>query len=159
MEDDHIFIDKIIKNSLKDYGEQPNTSWEKMEMYLDRKGVLSETSEGSGFLKLKNIKTKIAIISGVLILISGYYFLNETEDKEVFSKEIIENISDTTSKHVKTECVPEIGKENKETDSLAKELNEIKKKDETKIVKVRVEVPVHKNVIIKKQIIMKDTLN
>jgi len=151
MEDDQIFIDKFVKKSVKGFSVKPNTSWTKMEMYLEQKGIVSKSFKGINVFK--NVKTDIAIISGVLVIGAGIYFLNQGNENQINPKNIIKKISDTTAKHSNTAIVI-----NKESDSVKNVISD-NDKEKNNIVKIKVKVPVHKNVIIKKQIIIKDSVN
>jgi len=102
MDDDKIFIDNILKNTIKNYKEKPYTSWNDMEMYMEQNDIISKSFKG---LNLKNIKTNIAVIFGGLAITAGIYFLQNGNKKQANSKGIIENISDTVTKQKNTESI------------------------------------------------------
>ena len=154
MEDDQFFIDKLVKDSVEDYKEQPHTSWQEMEIYLEQNGVITKSFKGLN--SLKNVKTDIAVISGILAITAGVYFYRYGTEKQSNPKEIIENVSDTTSAQTDINSIIKIEEDKTEKDSSEKNVEAI---DKNETVKIKVEIPVHKNVIIKKQIIIKDTLN
>ena len=154
MEDDQFFIDKLVKDSVEDYKEQPHTSWQEMEMYLEQNDVITKSFKGLN--SLKNVKTDIAVISGILVITVGIYFYPYGIQKQSNPKGIIENVSDTTVAQTDTNSIIKIEEGKTEKDSSEKNVETI---DKNETVKINVEIPVHKNVIIKKQIIIKDTLN
>ncbi len=156
MEDDQFFIDRLVKDSIKDYKEQPHTSWQEMEMYMEQNGILSKSFKG--LKNLKNLKTEIAVVSGILVLTAGIYFYPYGIEEQKIPEGIIENVTDTSAQHTDLNSTLKIEEGKTEKDSSEKNVETIDK-DENKTVKINVEVPVHKNVIIKKQIIIKDTLN
>ena len=154
MEDDQFFIDKLVKDSVEDYKEQPYTSWQEMEMSLEHNGVITKSFKGLN--SLKNVKTDIAVISGILVITAGVYFYPYGTEKQTNHKGIIENVSDTTAAQTDTNSITKIEEGKTEKDFSEKNVETI---DKNKTVKINVEIPVHKNVIINKQIIIKDTLN
>ncbi len=153
MEDEQLFIDKLVKNSVKDYKEQPYTAWNELEKYMGQKGVMSKSS------KFFNTKTNIAIVSGVVVITAGIYFLTNTPENRLESKKNLIEISDTTAKQKNTESILKIEEKKTKTDASSGKINSTNNKNKNETVKIRVEVPVHKKVMIKKQIIIKDTLN
>jgi len=155
MEDDQIFIDKLVKKSIKNYKVKPSASWNEMEMYMKDKGVVSKTI--TKHVNINNIRTDIAIISGILVITAGVIFFRSETEKQSNPKEIIENISDTTSNP--SSSILKIDEVKSGQDTLSEKNTEMPDLNENKTVKIKIEVPVHKNVIIKKQIIIKDTLN
>lgn len=156
MEDDKIFIDNLVKNTIKNYKEKPHTYWNEMEMYMEQKGIVSKSFK---VLNLRNVKTDIAVISGVIIITAGIYFSQNGNKKQANPKGIIENISDTAAIQKNTESVININDRKSEKDSSSDKVLKIIDENESKTVKVKIEIPVHKNVIIKKQVIIKDTVN
>lgn len=155
MEDDKISIDNLVKNTIKNYKEKPHTSWNEMEKYMERNGIVSKSYK---VLNLRNVKTDIAVISGVLVITAGIYFLQNGNEKQANPKGIIENISDTAAIQKNTESII-INDRKSEKNSSSEKVVKIIDKKENKTVKVKVEIPVHKNVVIRKQVIIKDTFN
>ncbi len=149
MEDDQIFIDNLVKNSIADYKVQPHTSWDEMEMKMKKSGIVS---------KSKNINTNIAIISGIFVITAGVIFFNNETENQSGTKETFENVSDTAAVKEKIIPVIKIEKEKTSKDSVSEINTKIHDSNKNETVTIKVEVPVHKKVVIKKQIIIKDTL-
>ena len=157
MEDDQIFIDKFVKKTIENYKAKPSASWNELEMYMKDKGVVSKTIKG--YLNIKNIRTDIAIISGILVITTGVVFFRNETGKELKPKDIIENISDTTTINKTNGSILKIDEAASGKDTLSEKNTKELDVNKNKTVKIKLEVPVHKNVIIKKQVIIKDTLN
>ncbi len=151
--DDDNFIDKIVKDSLKDFKQPPETNWEKMKDYLADKNLISKK-----YLKNKYFSGPQNIILtaiGALALVSAIYLSTEKTNRLLPETEKIkkENLTDTL-KNKKVES--ETKNIDKEPEKEKNTNSEIKNK---KDVKIKVTVPVHKKVIIKKQIILNDSTN
>jgi hypothetical protein len=155
MEIDNSFIDIIIKKSFALKPEKPKTTWEDMLKIMNERGVLSK--QHSTFPVFNNFKTDITVFSGILILAAGIYYFSdkpETLEKPVkFEKNTME-VRDTSVKNVLQSDKNRITK-----DTAVYKKSNIKKTNKNEQVKIKVTVPVHKEVIVKKQIILKDTIN
>ncbi|NOZ35970.1 MAG: hypothetical protein GXO80_11805 [Chlorobi bacterium] len=151
MEDKNIFIDSFVKRKIQNYKENPNTSWENLQHRMEQKNVLSYSHNG--------FRTGIAIISGVVVITAGIYFLQTENNSETIQKQDVkQEIINTKSKKDKNDVII-INKEKVHTNDTTAEKKDqqIKKSFDNNTVKIKIEVPVHKKVIIKKQIFIKDT--
>ena len=152
MEDENIFIDNFIKKEVKFYREKPNTSWEDMQIRLKQNDILSKSHVG--------INKSILIISGLAVITVAVWFAQNNGETETSSKQNINNeIIDKKTEPEKNNILILDKQENKTKDTTEKihSRDTEKNTEENKTVKIKVKVPVHKKVIIKKQVFVKDT--
>ncbi len=154
MENENVFIDEFVKKSLAINPEKIQINGAKKTKILDELSVNSTTGYFSG------LKFKLLGTLGVLLLISSVFlFVNykpETEnnvvpEKKVSAEKIIQNNKFETEKTVPLTDSSALKNTPKE-----KIKNNTKTKAET--VTIRVKVPVHKKIIKRKKVFVKDTL-
>ena len=160
MKDELSYIDNITGNKLKSYTVTPNTSWELMNSKLTN--VVTGSTFGGfisnigGFFTRKFFIASVVILSvlTVSILLSKDESGNEVLQKD--SSEIIDkfyhesDFNTVEDAKISTYVVD---------DSLTNTDEAEKPENNLKDVFIKIEVPIHKNVLIKREIIIKDTIN
>lgn len=160
MKDELSYIDNITGDKLKGYTVTPETSWELMNSKLTN--VVAESTIGSFFSNIGGFfTTKFFVVSVVIlsIITVGILISNNDSGNDVLQKG--SSLNKEKSYHETVFNKDENAKKSSYVagDSLTN-VNEPEKIDNnSKDVIIKVEVPVHKNVIIKKEIIIKDTIN
>lgn len=161
MKNELSYIDDIIKKGVEGAKIKPSSTWEQFNKKLESsQNIPSQTNinKFTNFIKSKLFIASTAIIS----IIVGIFVYSNTNNKELKKqKTVFENrITDTTT--VKTKAItPETPKKEKivtkKDIKLKKEHKKnIKNKDTKKDVIIKVKVPVHKTVIKRKKIFIKN---
>ncbi len=158
---DHLsYIDNITGDKLKSYTVTPVTSWEQMNSKLA--DVVSVNIHGGFFSAVSNFFTKKIFVASVVILSVlsvSILILKDKSGNEVLQKDSSENID----KFYHESDFNTVGDAKKSTyvvdDSLINLEDAETPENNLKDVFIKVEVPIRKNVIIKREIIIKDTIN
>jgi len=151
MKDDLSYIDNITGEKLKNFILEPKVNWE----VFNKK--LNAITSNSGFFS--NIggffSTKTIVVTGVVILsilTAGIIITGNNADNLIIKGDSL-FMKDQTEKQSE-EIYPIQGKN--DTTNLT---NEDSVSDIEDNVVIKIEIPVHKQVIIKKEVILKDTIN
>lgn len=160
MKDDLSYIDNITGDKLKGYTVTPVTSWEQMNSKLA--DVVTRNIQGGFFSAVSKYFTKNIFVASVIILSVlsvSILILKDKSENEVLHKDSSENID----KFYHESDFNTVGDTKKSTyvvdDSLINSEDTENLENNLKDVFIKVEVPVRENVIIKREIIIKDTIN
>ncbi|MCF6364578.1 MAG: hypothetical protein L3J35_00070 [Bacteroidales bacterium] len=151
------YIDKLSKGKLENYQVIPETDWKLFKENYSGKFIVEDNLKFNfkNYLTTKNILFSVA---GASVITAGIFFSTNSYNKEgmkpVYKNTINNNDFAVSDKYNSSKSAKPlfIEKEFEIKDSAS--VKETKEKD----VVIRVEVPVVKNVEIRKEIIVKDTL-
>ncbi len=151
MENENIFIDSFVKRKIQNYRENTNITWENMQHTMQQNNVLSCSHNG--------FRNSITVISGIAVITAGIYFLRTENNSETIQKQDVkqEIINKKSNKDKKDVVIINDAKTPMNDTTANKKDQQIKKSSGKNTVKIKVEIPVRKKIIIRKQIFIKDT--
>lgn len=157
MQDELSYIDNIIRDKLTGPVVRPETSWEDINPKLTN--VVAESSLGFFSVTGNFFKTRLFVVTVVIlsVLTVGIFLIDNNSGNGHINKDALKD-------NINNESVLNNEENAKKSDPIIKDsLNNMNESDLTEKnsndVVIKLEVPVHKNIIIKKEIIIKDTIN
>jgi hypothetical protein len=146
------YLDNILINNLSSIRIIPQTSWD-----IFHKKYISTRNVGTqNLLKHSARYSTMKLITGMLIILSissGVYLIIKNSNNRL-KNNILINKKDTTFKSYQIKkSLPE-----NDTLKISNEKKYLNNNSNKKDTVIRIKVPVQKNVIIKKQIILRDSL-
>jgi hypothetical protein len=145
MKDNH-YIDEIVIKNLNDLRIVPNKSWNDLNQKLGLVGNVKRNIIFDKFSKNSILKLFIGSVVVLSLITGSLFFFKDFYSNQGLSPKML--LKDNGIKSSNTTLY----------DSLDKELIEVQDFDNTE-VKIKVKVPVHKNIIIRKKIILMDSIN
>jgi len=152
MEDDIKYIDDITKKSFEGFSQEVNTSWS--DFYTKHAVYLNPNTNFISSVGLKKISLAVVSFS---IVTAGVFFYTNNQDTTVIPEVVVIkrnnfNLDKYKAKLIK---VNEINLEEKTENNSNNNSNIAKTED----VIVKIKVPIHKKVEVRKQIIINDSIN
>ena len=157
MKEELSYIDNITGDKLKGHTITPDTSWELMNSKLTNVvaggSIDGFVSNIGGFFTAKSIVVSVVVLS---ILTVGIIFLNNDSGDNILLKGSSVNIDESDNETVF--YTDDYVNENVADDSLINVNDAGKTENNSEDVIIKIEVPVHENVVIKKEIVIRDTI-
>ncbi len=158
MQDEITFIDDFINKKIKDFKIKPSREWREMQTYIKNKGIKSVSY--NGVKNIFNLKNEIIILSFLAALSVSVYLFNNQDNKQIETiKKTDRIITDTVNNAVlkSDEKTLKISPDSNSNINISDNSKNLINKNKT--VKIKVQVPVHKNVVIKKKVFVIDTFD